>query len=53
VESARRGGEVAIGYRLKSGSTDAGKQYGIHVNPRKSEKITFSPGDKIIVLAED
>lgn len=53
VESARRGGEVAIGYRLKSDSTDAGKQYGIHVNPRKSEKITFSPGDKIIVLAED
>ncbi len=53
AEAARRMGQVALGYRLVSQSTDAGKSYGVHTNPKKSEPITFSPDDKIIVLAED
>ena len=51
VESARRLEEVAIGYRTRSESNDAGQAYGVHVNPRKSAAVTFEPADKVIVLA--
>jgi voltage-gated potassium channel Kch len=51
VEAARRLDEVAIGYRIRAESGDATKAYGVHVNPRKSEQVTFGPADKIIVLA--
>lgn len=53
VESASRIGEVAIGYRIIADSYNKDKNYGIVTNPNKAEKITFSKGDKIIVLAED
>ena len=53
VEAASRRGETAIGYRLASESKDAGKSYGVHTNPRKSLEVTFSPEDKVIVIAED
>lgn len=52
LEAARRRSETAIGYRLVSQGKDAGKSYGVHTNPRKSAEITFTPDDKIIVLAE-
>jgi Castor and Pollux, part of voltage-gated ion channel len=53
VEAARQRNEVAIGYRLASDSKDAKKAYGVVVNPTKSDTITFSEWDRIIVLAED
>jgi ion channel POLLUX/CASTOR len=53
VEAARRRGHVAIGYRLSALSTDAAAQYGVRVNPRKSETVTFADGDRIIVVAEE
>jgi len=53
TEAARRRGETAIGYRLMSESHDADKSYGVHTNPRKSEPVTFSSGDKLIVIAEE
>ena len=53
AESARRRGEVAIGYRLERHANDAGRAYGVRVNPPKSETLTLRPEDKIIVLAED
>ena len=51
VEAASRRNETAIGYRL---AREAGlaPSYGVHTNPRKSEKMTFAAQDKIIVLAE-
>lgn len=52
VESARRYGEVAIGYRLRSESGDASHAYGVHVNPPKRSQVTLGEGDKVIVLAE-
>lgn len=52
VESARRKGEAAIGYRLKALVNAAEEAYGVVVNPNKSDKVTFTEGDKIIVLAE-
>lgn len=52
VESARRRGHVAFAYRLKAHASDASRQYGVVVNPKKSERITFTDGDKIAVLAD-
>lgn len=42
-----------MGYRLKALENDADKAYGVKVNPKKSENVTFSEGDRIIVLAEN
>lgn len=53
VESARRYGQVAIGYRIHSESADASRSYGVHVNPRKSSQVTLGGGDKVIVLAQE
>jgi hypothetical protein len=53
VESARRRGEVAIGYRITKDAHNADEQYGIVINPAKSETITFAEDDRVIVVAED
>ncbi|MBI5489313.1 MAG: NAD-binding protein [Deltaproteobacteria bacterium] len=53
TESARRRNEIALGYRLIAHSSDASKAYGVVTNPEKSPAVVFSPGDKIIVVAED
>ena len=53
VEAARRRGQTSIGYRKTSEANNAGKSYGVHTNPKKSEQVTFSPEDKIIVIAKD
>ncbi len=52
VESARRRGEIAIGYRIMTEINNANKSYGVHTNPKKSEMVRFTPEDKIIVVAE-
>jgi voltage-gated potassium channel Kch len=53
LEAARLRGETAIGYRIASKAHNADDAYGVVVNPRKGDSITFSPRDKVIVLAED
>ncbi|MBO9577957.1 MAG: hypothetical protein J7480_04210 [Microbacteriaceae bacterium] len=53
LESARRRGETAIGYRRAADAHNSGANYGVRVNPRKSDPVRFDPGDSIIVLAED
>jgi hypothetical protein len=52
VEAARRRGEAAIGYRLHALADDAGRAYGVRVNPPKSELVTFAPDDRVVVVAE-
>jgi voltage-gated potassium channel Kch len=52
LESARRQGQVAIGYRLCGQAFDHDAAYGVKLNPRKSERFTLSDDDKVIVLAE-
>jgi voltage-gated potassium channel Kch len=53
IESASRKKETAIGYRIQAQANEPSKAYGVRVNPNKSEKITFTENDKIVVLAED
>ncbi|MFC9293808.1 NAD-binding lipoprotein [Streptomyces sp. NPDC057011] len=50
VESARRRRECAIGYRLRAEAATA-PAYGVRINPDKRERIRFTEGDWLIVLA--
>jgi voltage-gated potassium channel Kch len=52
LESARRQGQIAIGYRLCSQAFDHDAAYGVKLNPRKSDRLSLAPDDKVIVLAE-
>jgi voltage-gated potassium channel Kch len=51
--AARQRNEVAIGYRRRALAADASQNYGVVVNPRKSELITLMPDDRLIVLASE
>lgn len=52
LEAARRRGETAIGFRLSEFAHRSEHAYGVTVNPLKTERRAFAPGDRIIVLAE-
>jgi ion channel POLLUX/CASTOR len=52
LEAARRRGEVAVGYRLEAESGDPAASYGVHLNPEKSRRVTFTEHDNLILLAE-
>jgi voltage-gated potassium channel Kch len=53
MEAARRRGETAIGYRVAGEANAAADSYGVHTNPKKSEKVVFAPDDRVIVIAEN
>ncbi|MFJ5224443.1 potassium transporter TrkA [Streptomyces sp. NPDC088400] len=52
IESARRRGETAIGYRLARRS-DEPPLYGVYLNPSKTAPLALDEGDTVVVLAED
>jgi voltage-gated potassium channel Kch len=53
VESAKRKGESAIGYRLKVDANNRAKSYGVIINPQKSNLISFTEEDRVIVVANN
>lgn len=53
VEAARRRNECAIGFRVQAEADEPDRSYGIRINPSKSTRRAFVPGDRVIVLAED
>src|SRR5687768_10506716 len=53
TEAARRRGETVLGYRIETESNDSSKAYGVHTNPKKSQKVMFAQKDKVIVIAEE
>ena len=54
AEAARRRGETAIGFRRRRPDDADGRNMGgVVVNPSKSERLTYEPEDRVIVLAED
>jgi voltage-gated potassium channel Kch len=53
VESARRQGKTAIGYRLMHQAHQADAAYGVALNPNKAQMVTFTQEDKVILLAEE
>ncbi len=53
LESAARKNEVAIGYRIISKAKTADEQYGVVLNPKKSDEFELGENDMVIVLSED
>ena len=53
VEAARRRGECAIGYRDVAGADDPSLDFGVRINPPKSERVSLAQEDRVIVLAEE
>ncbi|MCU0498800.1 MAG: NAD-binding protein [Anaerolineae bacterium] len=53
LESARQRDEIAIGYRLQANADSPDKQYGVRLNPPKSQEITLSSNDFVIVVSNN
>ncbi len=53
TEAALLKREVPIGYRINTFADNPNENYGIILNPSKSEIVFFKPEDKIIVIAEE
>lgn len=53
AESAKRRGQIAIGYIINKRGNGAAEVSGVVVNPAKSKTVTFSQADRIVVIAED
>ncbi len=52
--SALRRGELAIGHRRqRAGDADERNLGGVTVNPNRSEMLTYTDKDMVIVLAQD
>jgi Trk K+ transport system NAD-binding subunit len=53
IERASMLNETAIGYRIYAQKDSSEDNFGIQINPKKSNEITFSSEDFLIVLSED
>jgi voltage-gated potassium channel Kch len=55
TEACRRRGEIAIGYvrQRQAETVDMRRMGGVVVNPRKSDAVSFTEGDRLIVIARD
>lgn len=53
IEAARRRGEIAIGWLSNKEVLLSDKGFGVHLNPPKNLPVTFSPTDRIVVLAHE
>ena len=52
IEAAKRNNETAVGYRKMENQMDEETNYGVVLNPIKSEKFNLSEEDFVIVLAK-
>jgi voltage-gated potassium channel Kch len=50
-EAARRRGEVAVGYRRMEWAHDAGRRFGVVLNPHKKRRFNLADNDRVIVLS--
>ncbi len=53
LERAAQSNQTAIGYRLISDKENEHRNFGVQLNPRKDELVSFSSGDFLIVISED
>jgi hypothetical protein len=49
----KRGGEIAIGYKLKELESNSAANYGVKINPAKESVVTLGRDDCLVVVAED
>lgn len=53
IKATTKRNEIAFGYIKAEYSDNPDKNYGVVLNPNKSDKIKFYDGDKIIMIAEE
>ncbi len=53
VESAKGSGHLVLGYCVETEAEEANKNFGVRLNPNKSARIKFVPGDRLIVVATE
>ncbi len=53
IKATTQKNEIAFGYIINKYADNPDKNYGVVINPNKSEKITFAEGDRIIMIAEE
>ena len=53
VNAALERNETAIGYRQLSYADNAERNYGLVINPKKTDYVDYVKTDQIIVFAED
>ena len=53
LEAAAENNEIAIGYKIADFEIDADKNFGIVINPLKSEMLKFKKEDSIILISEN
>jgi len=53
LEAAAQKGETAIGYRLMDKARDPKANYGVCLNPKKTDRFSLGKDDKIVVIAEN
>ena len=52
LEAAGRRNEIAVGYKILSEEDMQEKNYGVYLNPIKSDEINLTEDDSVIVIAE-
>jgi voltage-gated potassium channel Kch len=53
IQATTKRKEIAFGYIMGKHADNPDKNYGVVINPNKSDKVTFSDGDRIIMIAEE
>lgn len=53
VAAALAQGDSAIGLSLPNTKNYFGHRYGVRLNPIRTEKVAFAPGDKVVVLTNE
>jgi hypothetical protein len=53
IKATTKRKEIAFGYIINKYADNPDKNYGVVINPNKSDKINFTEGDRIIMIAED
>ena len=53
IKAAIKRNEIAFGYIVSKDSQNPAKNYGVVLNPNKSDLIQFSENDRIILIAEE
>ena len=51
--AARKRNEIALGWRRFIEVTQEHPHHGVILNPKYNQKVSFSDGDRIVVIAED
>ena len=53
VQAASEKGETAIGYRISHLFNNPDQNYGVSLNPNKTQTVKFNTEDKLIVISEE